>query len=491
MSWELIRNLDELLLKPSSADLRSMRRDAAAIFLAALRAVDPERLISAHVRREGSILWMSERRVDLSSFDSVRLVAFGKASVPMSRGLLGCIEVEEGLVVTDQSEGIEVEGIEVLLAGHPHPDEGSLRAGEAALRMASRSGPRDLLLVLVSGGGSSMLEATDLTLEDFTRTTELMLRSGMDIERLNTVRKHLSKVKGGHLARAATARGGRVVTLAISDVVGDDPSLIASGPTVPDRNTYEDAERVLRDFGLWDSVPGAVRSLIRSGIEGRTPETPKPGDPAFDRTEYITLASNETACRAAEAEARRRGYRTIILTTRLQGEAREVAKVLASIALSVHEEGFPLKRPAAIISGGETTVVVRGPGKGGRNQELALAAVSLLKDREIVLLSCGTDGVDGPTEAAGAVADGETLDRALELGMAPESYLAENDSHGFFSCLGDAVVTGPTGTNVMDLQIILVGNPSTSSEASHAGKQPTDSRALPGASRLLSNNQAG
>jgi glycerate-2-kinase len=454
----VIRDAEGLVGRPSSPTLRAMRRHALGILEAGLRAVDPEQALRDSVRRENHILRIGELEIDLNRYEALRLLAFGKAAPAMARALLRLVEVREGLMVTDRE--VQVEGVRVMRGGHPLPDERSLRSGEQALRLAGRCGPRDLLVVLVSGGGSSMLEASELSAEDLKATTNLLLRCGADIRDLNTVRKHLSLLKGGQLAIAASARGGEVVTLSVSDVVGDDPSLIASGPTVPDPTTFADAKGVLQRHGLWESVPEAVRRRISGGVRGRIPETPKPGHEAFERTQYFIIADNEDACRAASEEARRLGYQSMILTTRLQGEAREVARVMTSIAISVQDSGIPLGEPAAIIAGGETTVTVRGKGRGGRNQELVLASVSALHRRSVVLLSCGTDGVDGSTEAAGAVADGESLTRAEALGMDPAVYLAENNSYEFFKRLGDVIVTGPTGTNVMDLQVVLIGCPS-------------------------------
>ncbi|MFQ5837607.1 MAG: glycerate kinase [Thermoplasmata archaeon] len=452
----MIRNSEELIARPTSPRLQAMRRDALAIFEAGLKAVDPRNAIAAHLRRQGEVLHVDGLELDLGRYECVRLIAFGKASVAMTKALLERVQVDEGLVVSDQEEGFEAPGMVVVQAGHPHPNEGSFQGGEKALKIVRKCGPRDLLLVLLSGGGSAMLEYTDMPLEDLREVSDLLLKSGMDIGKLNTVRKHLSDIKGGRLGKEAAARGAEVVTIAISDVVGDQTSFIASGPTVPDETTFLDAKKVLQDFGLWDLVPDAVRRRIEAGAGGMIPETPKPGDSAFARSRYFIVASNGMACRAAAEEARKRGYEPIILTTRLQGEAREVAHVLAAIARSV-DEGLSLPKPGAIIVGGETTVTVRGGGTGGRNQELVLAAVPYLEDQEIVMMSCGTDGLDGSTDAAGAIADAETLQRALKLGMNPADYLADNDSHRFFQKLGDAIITGPTGTNVMDLQVILIG----------------------------------
>ncbi len=464
MSGGVIRNLEELLEGAATGRLRAMRRIALDMFEAALGAVDPERAVRRHLRRERGTLSIGTLRLNLDTIRSVRMIAFGKASLSMARAVLDTVDVEEGLIVADEKKRLKHPGIEVVKAGHPHPDEGSLQAGEKALRIAKKCGSRDLLLVLVSGGGSSMLEASDLSVEELHGVSDLLIKSGMDILRLNTVRKHLSEIKGGQLGKTAASRGGITAALIVSDVVGDPPSFIASGPTVADETTYVDAKRVLEEFALWGTVPNAVRRRVEAGVKGVLQDTPKPGEPCFERVHNIIIARNRMACEAAAKVAGRKAYRPMILTNRLQGESREVGRVLAAIAVSLDEESLPLRKPAALLTGGETTVTVRGAGKGGRNQELLLAAVPFLSGRDVVMVSCGTDGRDGETDAAGAIADGETLRRAKELDINPADYLQRNDSHAFFRRLDDTVVTGPTGTNVMDLQIILAGCPNGEDE---------------------------
>ncbi|MEE9237775.1 MAG: glycerate kinase [Thermoplasmata archaeon] len=453
----LIRNRGDLVGGPRRPELRDMRHAALQIFEAALESVDPQIAVRRHLKREKGLLSVDGLELELSRVDSVRMIAFGKASLPMARAVSEIIDLDEALVVTDGRASSKNSEFQVVVAGHPHPDEGSLKAGSMALQIARRCGPGDLLLVLVSGGGSAMLEDTDLPLPALREVSDLLIRSGMDIKKLNTVRKHLSNIKGGQLGKVAAVGGGAVVALAVSDVVGDLPSFIASGPTVPDETTFQDAKSVLGDFGLWETIPREARERIEAGIQGTIPETPKPGEAPLEKVRNLIIASIAMACEAAAREASRRGYQSMILTSHIQGEAKEVGRVLASVAVSVYENNQPLKRPVAIIAGGETTVTVTGAGIGGRNQELVLSAAPLLEDRDIVLLSCGTDGQDGPTEAAGALADGETLSRASRLNLDPLVHLFENDSHSFFRRLGDTVITGPTGTNVMDLQIVLVG----------------------------------
>ncbi|RKY59854.1 MAG: glycerate kinase [Candidatus Latescibacterota bacterium] len=426
--------------------MKDLRKDAEAIFRAALEAVDPYRCVRSSL--EG---------MDLRGRTFV--VGMGKASVQMAKAaedILGD-RIEEGLVVTKYGHGGKLRRIKVLEAGHPVPDQAGTRAAEEILKVALRAGEGDILLCLISGGGSALtpLPPEGITLEEKRRTTELLLRCGARIEELNAVRKHLSRIKGGRLAEAANP--ARVVSLVLSDVVGDPLEVIASGPTVPDPTTFEDCILIARKYGIWEELPSSVRLRFEMGAKGILPETPKPGDPAFSSCKNTIVGNNRTALEAARREAEVRGYKALLLTSFLQGEAREVGRALASVVKEVRKSGEPVEPPACLLCGGETTVTVRGKGKGGRNQELALAMVGELAGLEgVLVLSAGTDGTDGPTDAAGAFVDGGTSKRARKLGLEPDDYLRENDSYNFFRALGDLFVTGPTGTNVMDLQIALI-----------------------------------
>lgn len=455
----MIQNHRELLAGPSSPSLRRMRGDALEAYLAALRAVHPGDAVRRWVRRRGSRLNVGDLELDLSEIRAVRMISFGKASVLMAEALGDILELDEGLVVTDQAAGHGGEPSELVRAGHPEPDHGSLEAGRKALEIARRSGPADLLFVLVSGGGSAMLEDSPVSLKALREVSLRANLRGIDIRELNAVRKHVSNIKGGQLARAALISGARVISLAMSDVVGDPLSSIASGPTVPDETTFGEARDILERYGLWDEVSEEIRERIEAGIRGDVAETPKPSDPAFDGVRSFVIANNRMACEGAVVELQGRGYNPLLLTTELRGEARETSRLLVERAVSVEESDTPIQRPAAVVAGGETWVMVQGKGVGGRCQELALAAVEALSGRDIVLLSCGTDGRDGQSDAAGAIVDGETLERAMELDMDPRRYLSRNDSYTFFRRLDDAVLTGATGTNVMDVQMLLVGPP--------------------------------
>jgi len=367
--------------------------------------------------------------------------------------------LSEALAV-DVSDRIPLARTRRLLAGHPVPDEAGRHAADEVESLARGLGADDLLLLLVSGGASALLPApaAGLTLDDKARTTAVLLRAGATIGELNAVRKHLSRLKGGGLAR--TAAPARVACLALSDVVGDDPSTIASGPAVPDPTTYDIALEVLDRKGVRDMVPAAVRRHLEAGARGEKPETPKPGDPLFRRVGFAVVGSNRLSVAAAVREARRQGLRPLVLTTRLEGEAREVARVLTAMLRECVEEGRPAAPPVCLLAGGETTVTVTGSGRGGRNQELVVAAAEPLAAFPVpaVIASLATDGIDGNSDAAGGVADDRTLSRAQALGLAPPAaFLAENDSRSFLGPLGDLILTGPTGTNVMDLTALIAG----------------------------------
>ena len=457
MLTAVIANADDLVANRTSPILRALRRDALEILDGALQAVDSEKLLEGHLHRRGELLEADGLRWDLGKIDTLRLLAVGKASLPMTRAALRLIEPDETLVITDTEEVMEASSLSVIRATHPVPGEESLQAGKAALALTERSGPRDLLIVLLSGGGSALMERSDLPFEALAETTRLLLRSGMDIKSMNVVRKHLSRVKGGWLGKTALEKGGVGLTLALSDVVGDDPTDIASGPTVADPSTFHDARRALEDSGLWDVVPAAVRQRLQAGLAGQTAETPKPGEANLDRFPFRIIGNIGDACKQAVADGRRRGYATYTYGTQVEGEVRTVAHDLLATAISVQETGHPMAPPGLIVAGGETAFQVRGEGAGGRNLELVLATIRGLENRPMVFLSCDTDGRDGETEVAGALADGQSLGYALAQGWEPEVFQAQSDSHGFLSRLGDAIFTGPTGTNVMDIQLVLIG----------------------------------
>jgi hydroxypyruvate reductase len=436
------------------------RKLASAIREAALAAVDPAEAVRRNVRREGDVLYIGRRTYALDDYERIFVVGGGKAGFPMAEAIEEILEgrITAGLVNVKHGHIKEGRGkIEIIEAGHPVPDESGRRGAERIVGMLGGLSERDLVIVLISGGGSALLTlpASGIALEDVQRLTEELLACGATINEINSVRKHISRIKGGNLARRAYPAD--VVALILSDVVGNPLDVIASGPTVPDSTSFEEAYHVLIKYNILSRVPPAILRHLESGLAGEIEETPKEGDEVFSKVYNLIVGSNEIAALAAVAKARELGFNSMLLSTYVEGEAREVAKVFAGIAKEISEKGRPLSPPACLVAGGETTVTIRGEGKGGRNQELALsAAISIEGWDDVMIVSLATDGTDGPTDAAGAIATGSTVARAREVGLSPEDYLAENDSYHFFQALGDLLITGPTNTNVNDLIFVFV-----------------------------------
>jgi glycerate 2-kinase len=437
-----------------------LRRAAAQILAQALRAADPRAAIARLVRVEGHAVVIAGEAHPLPAHARVVVVGAGKAGAPMAQAvedLLGD-RITAGVVAVKTGHTAPLRRIRLREAGHPLPDDAGVAAAEEILALLTGLGPDDLVICLVSGGGSALLPLPrpGLTLADMVRTTDLLLRSGADITEMNTVRKHLSRIAGGQLARAAAP--ARLVTLVVSDIVGSPLDAVASGPTVPDPTTYADALAVLAKYRLTDQVPPAVLATLRRGEAGTVPETPKPGDPMFTRSQVALVVDNAAAARAAHGAATDLGFHTLLVSTYIEGEAREVGRVLAGIGREIAATGHPVPRPACIVAGGETTVTVAGSGRGGRNQEVALGAARPLTGlSDVLVVSFATDGSDGPTDAAGAVADGTTLARARAKGLDPVHHLARNDAYPFLDALGDLIRTGPTNTNVNDVMLVLCG----------------------------------
>jgi glycerate 2-kinase len=450
-----------------------LRRSARLIADAALRDVDSRRAVRNAVQRRGRRVVISGRRYDLDRFNRVLVFGAGKAAAPMAEQMeqtLGSL-LTAGLVITKRGHNLTLKRIVVREAGHPLPDEDGIRATQELLKLADGCTERDLVFFLLSGGASALLAAPagGLTLGDQQRTTALLLASGATIHEMNAVRKHLSAVKGGQLARLIGQ--ATLVTLAISDVVGDEAEVIGSGPTAPDPTTYDDALAVLARYHLEEAVPPAVARHLREGRSGRIRETPKRDDPSFATfpRQYVLIATNRLALGNAAARANNLGFRPLLLTDALTGEAKEAAKFLVAVGRSIKEHHQPIRPPACLLLGGETTVTLRREadeaapsGYGGRNQEFALSAAHAMQGLDrLLLLSLATDGDDGIAPpgrpaAAGAFADGTTVPRGRSLGLDPAGALARHDAYGFFERLGDLVVTGATRTNVMDLHLLLV-----------------------------------
>lgn len=435
------------------------RAHALQIFRAALQAADPGQCLRRALALEGDGFRILDQHYPLKEISRLVVLGAGKATPAMAAAaeeILG-ERLSGGAINTKYGHALPLTRIITTECGHPLPDQAGVEGTECMLGLLEGLGPDDLVLCLFSGGGSALMPApaAGLSLAHKQATTQALLACGAPIEEINTFRKHLSKVKGGQLARLASP--ARVVSLLISDVIGDRLDTIASGPTHPDTTTFAQCLALVERYQLATQLPAAVCRHLEAGAAGALPETPKPGDPCFAHTRTGVVGSNLLAIEAAQEEARALGYQALVLSSRIAGETREVAGVHAAIAQEVCATGRPLAPPACIISGGETTVTLRGKGKGGRNQEFALAAALLLDGWERITCLCGgTDGTDGPTDAAGALADGSTLERARQLGLSAAASLRENDAYPFFQALDDLLITGPTGTNVMDLRLLLV-----------------------------------
>jgi glycerate 2-kinase len=435
-------------------------RHISDITASAINAVKPAALIPRAVLLHDGILTVGGVELDLDSYHNIFVVGAGKASAYMAAEMERILgeRLTGGTVTVKYGHTTPCTKIEVREAGHPVPDENGLEATRAMLELVDAAGESDLVLCLFSGGGSALLEVLPDTIPpgDLQQTIELLLASGVTIDEMNCIRKHLSLVKGGRLAgRIAPAR---CVALIISDVIGDPVGTIASGPTAADPTTFRDAIDILEKHGLMNDLPGSIREHLNKGMAGDVEETVKPGEHVVEAVDNIIIGNNHTALQAADTRAKELGYNSLLLTGRYRGEAREVAKIVASIVEEINERDLPAAKPACILLGGESTVTIRGDGKGGRNQELALATLVELKraDFDYAIACFGTDGTDGPTDAAGAVITPEILVRAEREGIEPERYLKANDSYTFFKRTDGLLVTGPTGTNVMDLIVALV-----------------------------------
>ena len=428
------------------------------ILQAALDAADPYEAVRRALSFKGRSLQTADDTYDLRRIRRVAVVGAGKAAIPMARAVSDVLRgrVESAFVVTAVAGKVGPKsGIEAAVAGHPIPDRRGLRAAQRILETALSLGSEDLLIVLLSGGASSLLPLPDegLTLADKQRVTRMLLRSGATIAELNAVRKHLSAIKGGGLAAATRAR---VLTLILSDVGGDDPGVIGSGPTAPDRTTFLDAALIIRRYGLWERLPAPVRIHLVEGLAGWRPETPKPRSRIFRRVAHVVVGHNRLALDAAAAVAGRSGYENVLIEDFVTGDAAMVGRWMGELGKNLAGRAA-LPGPVCVLVGGELTVTVRGSGRGGRAQEFALAAALAMHGSSGVwAVGFGTDGRDGPTDAAGAMADGGTAARGRKKRLTAAAALKRNDSYRFFKAVGGHIVTGSTGTNVNDLYMLLV-----------------------------------
>jgi len=439
---------------------KKLRKDALAIFAAGVKAVDPVNAIKRHFKLQDGILSAGDKTYDLTFYSGVYVIGAGKASAAMAQPIEEILgdRIKASAVNVKYGHDVPLKIVRVNEAGHPVPDEAGLKGTNQIIQLLQQTGKKDLIICLISGGGSALLPcpAQGLVLENKQQVTKHLLEIGANIHEINAVRKHISKVKGGQLARLAYP--STLISLILSDVIGDDLDSIASGPTAPDSSTFSDCLHILDKYNIKQKIPSSVLEHLERGAKGEIKETPKADDPVFKKTQNVIIGSNILAVKAAKEKADELSYHSLILSSFIEGETKEVAKVHAAVAKEILNTGNPLPRPACVISGGETTVTIRGKGLGGRNQEFVLAAAIEIDGLEdVVILSGGTDGTDGPTDAAGALADGKTVRRAKAQGLDAEDHLRENDSYHFFEPLGDLLITGPTYTNVMDLRLVMVG----------------------------------
>jgi glycerate-2-kinase len=463
MSKLMIKNYDTLVGKSKGRD-KIARENVLALVESALRAADPKLATKKSLLLNGDILTINGKTLRLEGLDNIYVVGGGKASGAMAevveevlgeRITDGCVNILKGT-----KNRFRVSKIKLVEASHPVPDRKGLEGAKKIINLAREAQENDLVLCLISGGGSALipLPVEGVSLEEFQEVNMALLKCGADINAINAVRKHLSTIGGGNLAKAAYP--STVISLIISDVVGDSLETIASGPTVPDSTTYRDAVNVLKEYKIWNSCPEGVKKHLEEGLKGNYPETPKPDDPEFKNVFNLLIATNRIACIAAQEEGQKKGLNSLVLTTYLEGEAKDIGILLSGVAKEILYHNKPWRKPVVVILGGETTVTVRGKtqGRGGRNQELALSAAIKLSGAEGVAIGAiDSDGVDGFSEAAGAVIDGQTILEAKKRGLDAASFLLENNSTAFFESLDDCLIfTGPTGTNVNDLVFIVV-----------------------------------
>jgi glycerate-2-kinase len=434
------------------------RQIAEQIFMAGVRSVLPEKLITGCMRLEGSLLVIGEHKLETDTISNIYVIGAGKASAAMGHyveTILGD-RITGGHIVVKYGYSCKLKRISVTEAGHPVPDSNGFKATEEIIKISVKASENDLVICLISGGGSALMAdlPEGLLPEELYIVNNLLIRCGATINEINCIRKHLSRVKGGQLTRIVNP--AQLVTIIISDVVGNPPEVIASGPTVPDSSTFSDAIRIIEKYNLATDITSGVMNYLRDGSLGNHPETPNPGDPIFAGTLNILAGTNQTALNASKSMATVLGFKTYIIDSEMHGDVENICESVLNTAMAFKNNN-EIPKPVCLLYGGETTIKVSGEGMGGRNQHLALLAATRLREIPfITLFSAGTDGSDGPTDAAGAVVDSETISRALSLNEDPEKYIYEYNSYKFFKRVGGHIMTGPTFTNVMDLLIVLI-----------------------------------
>ncbi len=445
--------------KDEQSMMSILRKDVMDIFQSGLVSADPAIAIKYHLKIHKDTLTIGDLTFNLDDFEEILVIGSGKASAAMAKELENILgsNISRGRINVKYDHTATLEYIELVEAGHPIPDENGRAGAMKLFEMAKNAHDKTLIFCLISGGGSALspLPCDGISLAQKQETTRILLSCGASIHEINTIRKHLSLIKGGRLAKAALP--ATVISLILSDVVGDDLDIIASGLTVPDSSTFKDCKDIIDSYNIASKLPKNIRNHINKGCAGKIGETPKPPDPCFKKVHNIIIGNNINSLTTAKAKAQSLGYNTIILSSLIEGETREIAKMHSAIAKEILKTGNPFPMPGCIISGGETTVTMDDHGRGGRNQEFVLSsAIEIAGENNIIVLSCGTDGTDGPTNAAGAIADNDTLKRARNLGISAKKHLNAHDSYHFFKILDDLIITGPTHTNVMDMRIFLI-----------------------------------
>ncbi len=421
-----------------------------------LRSADPYNAILSSLRVRDNVVYVKNLEVKVGG--RIHVIGFGKASKRMASAIHDALGkyITGGIVISPEEPGF-IGSIEVVKGDHPIPGDNTLISSQKVLDyLQNNVHENDIVFILISGGGSALFEVPEdtISLDDIGKLARELMKRGADIFELNAVRKRFSKVKGGKLLKYIRAKN--IVSIIISDVVGDRLDTIASGPTSPDETTYRDVYNILTRRRLWDEIPERMRSIIEAGLNGKIPDTPKPGDPIFERVHNIIVASNAIVLELMARKIEEYGFKPLILTSMIEGEAREVGKVVASIIKNIIFYSKPIQKPTALLIGGETVVTVKGSGIGGRNQELCLSLAISIKGFETVAVCMGTDGIDGVSPAAGAIVDGSTINEGYRMGLDPIKYLENNDSYGYFSKINRAIITGYTGTNVNDILLALI-----------------------------------
>jgi len=440
-------------------DENQLKTIANSILQAALKSVDPYYLIKQQIeRKDNTLLFKNGIEIDLERYNTIRISGIGKGVAPMAKAMEGLLgdNLTGGDIVVKYEHGMPLNKINIHEAGHPIPDKNTLKSTRFVLKNLKDLQKDDLVFVLITGGGSALLEKLprSVSLDDLQNLSQILLNCGATIHEINCIRKHISRIKGGQLARHLYP--AKVITLALSDVVGDDLSVIASGPTAPDESSFEDALEIFRKYRVTKKIPENILHILDFGAAGKIKETPNSDDEIFNNVKNIVIGNNCLSLIAAKSEAVKQGYNTIILSSMIEGEAKEIAHIIAAVIKEIQVSDLPIKKPACILMGGEPTVSIKGDGKGGRNQELALAVANIGITDPFLFLSCGTDGTDGPTDAAGAIVTNFTFEKAELMELSMKKHLSDNNAYNFFNPIRDLIRTGPTRTNVMDVMIALI-----------------------------------